>query len=106
VKLPKEIQNILKGLATTRSTVKAHLKRKGIINSSSLAASDSRCGHSDDLDSVTSHRYLQSIERPKAESVVIVQKESSEAMTKQIERILPVRTRRNASINVVYPHMV
>jgi hypothetical protein len=95
----------LKGLATTRSTVKAHLKRKGKIDSGSLAVSDSRGGQSDDLDSVTSYRYLQSIERTKAESVVVVQKEGSVA-SKLAERIPHVRTRRNVSINVVYPHMV
>jgi hypothetical protein len=105
VKLPQEIQNILRGLATTRSTVKAHLKRKGMRDSGSLAVSDSRGGQSDDLDSVTSYRYLQSIERPKAESVVVVQKEGSVA-SKLVERVPQVRTRRNVSINVVYPHMV
>ena len=105
MKLPQEIQNILIGLATTRSTVKAHFKRKRIIDDGSLGVSDSRGGQSDDLDSVTSHRYLQSIERLKAESVVVAQKESNVA-SKQIERIPQVRTRRNVSINVVYPHMV
>ena len=79
-----------------------------VIDNSSKPASDSRGvggGQIDDLDSVTSNRYLRSIERPKAEFVAVVhQKESSEGI-KPRER-MNARAKRNVSINVVYPHMV